>query len=1105
MSILEALSPQNNVVVSASAGTGKTWLLIGRILRLLLQDIEPGSILAVTFTDKAAAEMKQRLYQQLQAWSVQTDAELSQSLQQLNLQASVQTLALARSLYKKIIHHPHPPQLLTFHTFCKSLLKQFAFEVEIAADFEILSHPSKLKWTAFNHLCEQTIHEPRLMQSMDDLIVLCNHSFSNAQKALFNFLDHGSEWMALTQNTSDAQSHVQNDPTLALEDKLEKTLPQIKEMLHRHSAQLASDTGKRKLASATAMLALYEEMSNMTPNSLLNNVRDIIFLLNTLQGTYYTQAGSLYKHLDLSTDDLSCLTSAENALKSIINTKRNRVWHELGGYLFDEYLKLKQSRRLLDFTDLEWYALQLVQNQAYQYIQCRLSQKIEHILIDEFQDTNPLQWQLIKPLLEEMAAQKDNGSVFIVGDLKQSIYGFRRANPKLQQEASKWIKQHLNGQEYSMNVSYRCSKEIIHYVNTIFMQHENFKNKIESFEVHDTNIKTPGKVAFLPFIEKQKLSPTSDEQNWRRVLQEPPVAKNIDHLAWQEAQLIAQQIDTLISNQTLIHTNAQGEQKQLEYQDILILARRKKNFSYFSKALAQRNIPFISNLNVANTTLIEINDCIALLEFLCNPYNDWALVQVLRCPLFQLDDLHLIELCEAKEKYTSFYQSLVACAQKSSTWKTCLGELNAWLELSLTLPPHDLLNHIYMQKHFIDRYRDLRDKNQKDFSEQYLLGFLHHVLNFNEGRYPNLQSLLIDLKQYQQSTMLEDNSWLEVEQAAYDGVRLMTIHQAKGLEAPVVFLVDTGKYMPPRMTYKPLLSWKSDEEKPSVFMLMPPKQQIDLDIKQQQDELEAREKKEDINLLYVALTRARQYLFVSGSGEKEGGWYEALQHDIAPVLEVELEPLVQQTATASTTLFRTIEEEPILDFPDDLSEVSPSALGQSSQKKSYASVHKDGTLRGTVIHRILYLLAIQQDQVIQQIHDEFPQLDEDQRNACFSEANALRYNKTLDRLFDDTLYKKIFNEMPLSFIWQDKQYYGIIDRLCLSNDAVWIVDYKTHRDIDSSTIPKLAETYFDQMHAYTHGVSLLFPKHQLRTSLVSTTAGTCFDYNFSDSDSSAKR
>ncbi|MGU9977277.1 MAG: PD-(D/E)XK nuclease family protein, partial [Candidatus Oxydemutatoraceae bacterium WSBS_2016_MAG_OTU14] len=288
-------------------------------------------------------------------------------------------------------------------------------------------------------------------------------------------------------------------------------------------------------------------------------------------------------------------------------------------------------------------------------------------------------------------------------------------------------------------------------------------------------------------------------------------------------------------------------------------------------------------------------------------------------------------------------------------------------------------------------------------------------------------------------------------------------------------------------------------------MLMPPKQQIDLDIKQQQDELEAREKKEDINLLYVALTRARQYLFVSGSGGKEGGWYEALQHDIAPVLEVELEPLVQQTAVASVALFRTIEEEPILDFPDDLSEVSPSTLGQSSQNKSYASVHKDGTLRGTVIHRILYLLAIQQGQVVQQIHDEFPQLDEDQRNAYFAEANALLCNKTLNSLFDDTLYKKVFNEMPLSFIWQDKQYYGIIDRLCLSNDAVWIVDYKTHRDIDSSTIPKLAETYFDQMYAYTHGVSLLFPKHQLRTSLVSTTAGTCFDYNFSDSDSSAKR
>ena len=1091
-----ATAPANNGVVFASAGSGKTHLLINRILRLLVDGVEPGSILAVTFTDKAAGEMRQRLYEGLQDWTNQNDEAIQTTMQDIGLtQINKQTLDRARGLYKKIIHTPYPPQLITFHSFCSQLLRQFPWEAKIPADFEILSKPELLQIKAFNNLCQRAVAQPDLMREFDELTELCNGNFSNVRNACFQFLEYSSDWLVLCQGrTSPPSLHY----TQLHADRLQEIFDRLPTILKAHTEILGMAKGKKNQKSMQGMLHLLKVLPTLSAS------KDTTLLLEKLNSVYFTkQEQTLYKHLldslaprEPGTDEVEAIY---NDLKSLHNKMRNELWYSLGAKLLSEYQRLKEARRLLDFDDIEWHALQLIQNQTFPYIQYRLKQKIKHILIDEFQDTNPLQWRLIKPLLEEMAAQEEDGSIFIVGDPKQSIYGFRRANSELQFEANRWIQQHLQGKTYDMNTSYRSSCEIIQSVNKVFMQSQS----LGQYQEHDSKVLSPGEVIFLPFIDKKEETKQAKQatapSQWRRILQDAPLADQDDDIAWQEATQVAEQINTLLKEKIQVHRNAQGKQECIQAQDIMILSRRKKSLPAFGRALAQRGIPYTSSHTTSDVESIELNDCIALLSFLCNPYDNLALLQVLKSPLFQLSDDQLIKLTQAKQDKQSYYDTLAICSKHSPDFKSCFEELQEWLDLTSQLPPHDLLNYIYMQKSFVQHYRAQRSSEQRDLTVHNLTAFLHHTLNFNEGRYPDLQAILNDLRSYQQeSKFANNNDYLTSENSVPNGVRLMNIHQAKGLEAAVVFLVDSGYQRQLSDPYKVLVHWKSQETQPSSFILMPAKQEIDKYIQRQQDRLQERRDKEEMNVLYVALTRARQYLYISGHGTKHGGWYATLQQAI------DKKPSAVTSKNDALTTVNNTNDRPYsiskvntqVKFPANLAVVSPSQLGRKNTQAR--STHKDGTMRGTVIHRMLYYLASQytQQQVMQRMDIEFPQLhkQQDRLTSSFNEAYNLYHNNKLQDLFDDKRYQKVLNEMPLSFNFKGQQYYGIIDRFCVDAECAWIIDYKTHRIDKQAKVEQLAQVYAAQMQTYKQGIALLLPNHTVRVSLLLTANAVLFDY-----------
>ncbi len=1111
---LEAISPDNNAVVSASAGTGKTWLLIARILRLLLHKIGPETILAVTFTEKAAAEMYQRLYAKTCLWAQLGDDELIAQLTEINVSNPWENLSVARSLYKKLLNAADNIQLMTFHAFCADLLRQFPFEANISPDFTILEDDWELKHIAYDTLCREIVKDRKQLRMMNEFTELCGGKFVNAKGALLDFLDHRNDWLALTEeNTiSPMQIAKQLREEMKVSDHALIFTPKSIAALAEHREVLQARGNISDLKHAETIQAIIRVPQKALDNQILEKLQTVFYrtdetqrdsdpndrLQQTLQKLKIT-VDKFYYNRTVIIEEMERL---HDTLLKRKNWKRNQLWYLLGQKLITIYQNLKDSRQMLDFSDLEHYASKLLNTPETEWMSYRLNRKIRHILIDEFQDTNPNQWLLVEPLLKEIVAQERYGSAFIVGDAKQSIYGFRRANPELQKEVTRWFKQHLAGKEYRLDLSRRSSPEITHYINAVFTQDEKSQKLLPDFKNHQTIVQAAGRVAIFPFFNKDAKKQT---MQWRDVLRDPP-AISIDEPVIDEANAVAYQIRYLLEQRTEIHTAENS--RLLTYSDILILARRRKNLCRFEAALAQLKIPHVSN-NSNDLYESEIQDLIALLRFLRNPYEDVALVQILRSPMFSISDEQLIFLANI-DQADSWFLRLKIAAENAPGWEPIIAQLNEWLNLTDKLPLHDLLDRIYVQSDLIYRYRLSVSENERDLSTQRLLSFLNYSLNFEGGRYPAVDQLLEYLNRYMKyQHAVNNNSLINLSAGQTDGVRLMTIHQAKGLEAAAVFLVDTAAVGKSRgKTYKNIVIWDADQAKPSAFLLLPPVKEIDSSTSGHYKKLKAREDKEETNIIYVALTRARQYLYISGHGKiGRDSWYQRLKSvgqvetltSIPPASSTDKLPLITANIKASddTCIKKTyIVDGQKSQIPKLTVEVSPSRLHQKLPAPVVSKLlHTQ--VRGNIIHRALHLLnnKISKEEVCRYLRREFSHVEIRSIDEWLEQANALLKRESLRSLFDDTIYQHAFNEIRISFMQDGDQYYGIIDRLCIGRDAAWVVDYKTQVNA-RKRLNMLRKQYHRQMSAYAHGVANLYPQRRIRASLLFVSCGTLLDYDF---------
>jgi len=810
----------------------------------------------------------------------------------------------------------------------------------------------------------------------------------------------------------------------------------------------------------------------------------------------------------------------------------NKHWYIAGEAYLNHFQEIKFELRQLDFTDLEWQTFCLLtKSQHALWIQYKLDSRINHLLIDEFQDTNPIQWRLLQPLIEEFSQQQsteldvDNDrSVLLVGDTKQSIYRFRRAEPKLFSIASNIIEQQFESTRMQLNASWRSSPAIINFVNNLFTK-TTLANVINDFPAHQTELHNlSGSVTLLntPAILKDD---DNNSSGFRNPLSEPRTEKQSEHHL--EAENIATKIDSLISNKHPITHN--GSTRNIQYQDIIILLRNRTNAAHYEKALHQHGIPFVGSERGTLLDCLEVSDIIMLLNWLITPFNNIALVSILRCPLFSITDTILIQLAQIQSKDVGssnwFNKIEIYLAEHdNSTLRNALSLLKHWQVVSTKIPVHDLLDMIYNEADVLEQYHRAYPLHLKSRTQTNLTRLIELALEIDSGRYPSLQQFIMHIDRIKNSA--DESPDTPAASNDKNRVQVMTIHASKGLEAPVIFLAnaDAGADLKDKYTYKTLVDWPAENDTPNMMLLANSSKRRDDITKSLIDTDSIAQQRETANLFYVAITRAQQYLFISAAKPTRTNtdWASLIQKCYTLEKSDDTETIIESHLTDLNIDNNTIDEPPakftsIIDenlnnpinidtyYQDIKNSISPSKISEQSKNEAVKrenqnnnisqvkNIDSDATNRGVIIHAILEMLCnhpkLSQNECENKLGYD---LTKSQWNEYWQEATQVINENDFSDFY--SLKNSAFNEVPISYLDKDSTVYGIIDRIVITGNTVHIIDYKTHQTVNSDNISKYAEYYRPQLVHYQKAAQKIWPEHTIQSYLLFTHSKLLYEF-----------
>lgn len=1112
--------PQHSAAVVASAGTGKTWLLVTRLVRLLLDGATPDAILAITFTRKAAAEMQTRLLERLYALAAADDAALSGQLAALDVTPTPAVCDSARHLYEQVLRSVRPVRFFTFHAFCQDILRRFPLEAEVPPGFELIEDTGLLQTEAWDALVAAATAAPdgAAARALAALLEACN-GLSNTHQAMTAFLTHRGDWWAYTATAA--------APVAWATERLAQQLRITPD--EQPEAAFFSAANGAALREFRILLNRHATATNLAYSAALDAALDDTIDAGTrfagVTRVFLTAGGALLKrkssqvqqqkmghdgdcrflelHEQLGAQILACI-DRRNKLHTLAV---NGAWYLAGTQFLAHYQRLKLERRQLDFTDLEWKACQLLNesNNAH-WVQYKLDQRIDHVLVDEFQDTNPTQWRLLLPLLEELAAgaTERRRSVFLVGDNKQSIYRFRRADPRLFDNARAWLTARAGAVEGTLTSSYRSSPAIIDFINRVFGSGR-LAGLLPAFTPHTTHRdELSGAVEMLPLIGPDA-TVAADPPPFRRPLQTPRVTAQ-DQRYRREGAMIAARIRDLIDNRVML--GAGRNARPAGYDDIIILVRNRTHVQAYEQALRDAGIPYTGQTRGTLMECLEIQDMTHLLRVLVAPYDNLALASTLRSPLFDCSDADLIDLAAAggnggtpaPAPWLDRLERVGADRPAPSPLGRARRQIGRWRELANTLPVHDLLDRIYHEANVLERYDAAFPLHLRARARANLTRFIELALEVDSGRYPSLSHFLDRLERLTAHGTALDEAPVT---GSGGSVRIMTIHGAKGLEAGVVFVADAAAAGNSGSAYQALIDWPPAEHRPDTFLLTGTQDRLDSFSKALLATHDAADRREEINLLYVALTRARQLLFISANASPRNNadnWYQLLAEGLAPddvsdnaggwrhhhgTLTTQPSPAGVDPPPASPAV--AVELSRPLPAMADQREIAPS-LTAAAGITGHAT-DDDARLRGTVIHRLLewqtthpeYRDATPPDQLRQEFAG-CPDLP-----ACWQEASRVVRAPELRAWFDANRHIRAYNEITIQYRLGADLVHGVIDRLVVSDQGVTIIDYKTHRHACAGNLVELAQPYREQLRLYRAGVERLWPGKPV-TALVLFTA-----------------
>lgn len=1116
-----AANPAFTRMASANAGSGKTRVLVDRVSRILLQGTEPSDILCLTYTKAAAAEMQERLFEKLGDWSIASETKLSAELQDLFGQPLTDlpvplNLGLARQLFAKALETPEGLKVQTIHAFCERILSRFPIEAGILPGFEPLEDAQISK-------IRREVRRQILVDAQDDpdgdiaraLSCLTLERADQSLDELFDWMANSGEKIRVWENSGG--------------------LEPLSAMLGVALGQSAHDIAAQGWLSADqGLLEQFIDAFSGSKSKTDIAKGDVIraglksdnpaSAFAAYSGIFLTAAGDIRAKLgtkNLGADILDSLAQeaqrviavCEALLSADILTLTRSVYTVSLRYR-DVYKKAKHAERGLDYNDQIIFVRDLLADaNVADWVRYKLDGGIEHILVDEAQDTSPHQWAIIDALAAPFFTpspddeRKHPRTLFAVGDEKQSIFGFQGAMPEMFLDK---IRQYLpvSGMgEVRMRMSFRSAQQILDVVDHVLGDGGVMRDMFDvgafapasDIVTHPAWRQDKGCVELWPSVAP----PESAQES------APWDTRPVDALGESDprdilAKEIARNIRAWIDNEDMVFKPAKGHPdggalNPIHAGDILILVRSRGVF--FEAVIRQLKKHGIAVAGADRLTLqdsVAVKDILSLTRFVLLPADDLSLAQVLKSPFFGFDDAALFEICV--DRRGSVWDALLERAPRVAQ---ILQEL---ITLSQTHMPYDFYAQFLERKtqdgrSFRQALYERLGLEAQDALEAFLSSAMDHHLN----AVPSLQRFLINFENHKVEIKREIDG-------AGQQVRVMTVHGAKGLEAPIVILPDTTRLPPSRgslVTVDAGFAWKPSKAK------MPAA--LDAFAQAMKD----KGMQEHMRLLYVAMTRAESRLIICGyqnkKGIQEGSWYDRIARSFdtletqafsTPFDEGDLTGLRYGALPVRpediTTLSQAISK-PADILPAWVTALAPQShaapyyvtpshlLAKSTHEPAAMSPRRTGPhsqfLRGNIIHKLLEVLpefeVSRRRDIATAILEGYPELTGAKSQEIFAEVFSVLETPEFAPIFAPGSRAEISLAGSAKTLPPDMYLNAQIDRICVTPDKVFIVDYKSNRP-SPKHIEDIADVYLGQMAAYRELAREIYPSRAIVCALLWT-------------------
>ncbi len=1125
---IAAAQPEASVWVSANAGTGKTGVLVDRISRLLLTGVEPERILCLTFTKAAAAEMANRLAELLGRWAAMPDDILTRELHALGENPVDEALLIrARSLFAMTLEAPEGLRIRTIHAFCESLLGRFPLEAEITPDFRVMDDRDQreLQLQARDQvLADPAARGTDLTGALSAVAALVNEEqFAGLMKELDGTRTRFRDALARhggPKGLGDAvYASLGIDPATTADDVLRAACELDEDTradLERLCAAWDEGAATNKEAAATVRNWLALEPEKREP--LWRPVLVKAFLTDKEEirkpDRLVAKAAREFDDgaQDIALDYASRLKSILDLLKAINVAAATRALIGVGAALIDAYENIKERHARLDYDDLIQHASRLLNSAAgVSWVHYKLDGGIEHVLVDEAQDTSPDQWQVIEEIASdfftgqsryEETAERPR-TVFAVGDEKQSIYSFQGADPVMFGTMRNRFGEQVTTighvwKPVDMAESFRSGPAILDIVDKVFENEDAARGlSFAGEKVHHYSARQgqAGSVTLWP-----KEEPGEDDGD------DDPWDVPLDHIGADSplarvAVRIADTVDQWIKSGEILP--AQG--RTVRPGDVLILVQRRRRMAeLLVAALKERGIPVSGRDRMILPDQLVIQDLIALGRLSLLPGDDLNTATVLKGPLVGLTEEQLFEV--AYNRDGTVLDALRAKQGDDPAFAAAWQQISEWRARADFTPPFEFFSGVL---HADQGRKKLLARLGPDAADP-IDDFLAAALDFESDHVPSMEGFL---------------HWIEVGNAEVkrdleqgrNEVRVMTVHGAKGLQAEIVFLADACSVPAPQTDDR--IRWLDDGALP-VWPAFADDETEDL--KSIKARRRAAALEEYRRLLYVALTRAKDRLYVTGftnkRPSKETSWYDMVEGAIGelgdPVPEADgriavtyQKPQTEDPDGGGRDDRKTATDVPLPGWATALpageplppNPLSPSRPDDEEPPARSPLDSDDGRRfkRGNVVHALMQTLPElppdkRRDAAALYISRPAHGFDADQQAALLDEVMAVLEHPDFGPVFQPGSRAEVPVTGTIETANGLRVISGQIDRLVVTDTGVLIVDFKTNRP-PPERAEDVAPLYLKQMATYRAALRQIFPERPVRAFLLWTDGPKCME------------